>query len=218
MRLTTQEVKQIILAQEGVSLAVKRSAWFLFLHEVGRPDPQTGRPYTARRALQNVLRWMASQRARDMIIHLTPAELRIIKLLMEGLTLKQIALEVGTSFRAVKRNPRVIQAGGYWKIKFVDGCNIATNGYAKKSRAIAAWNRRPSDGVGELLDAAEQVLKFGSKVALIILPYRTEMEGLLFALTDLDAAVQIIQQGALRSLPTRKLSHIRHNIDCPEYK
>ena len=103
MRISIREAQDAIFAQD-VSLGIKQYAWLLFQHEVARIDPGTGRPYTARRALQNVLRWMAGQKARQTTIRLTPAELRIMRLLVEGLTLKEIALEVGTSFRTVKRH------------------------------------------------------------------------------------------------------------------
>lgn len=99
-----KQVHEAIDAQENVSLGVKRSAWWLFRHETGRLDPDTGRPYTARKALHNVLRWVAGQQARSLSIRLTPAELRIMQLLVEGLTMKEIAGEVRTSFRAVKRH------------------------------------------------------------------------------------------------------------------
>ena len=104
MRLSIEEAHDSIFALENVSLGIKRSAWMLIQHEISRTDPATGRPYTARRALRNVERWIAGQQARSMIIHLTPAELRIVKLLVEGLTLKQVALEAGISFRVVKRH------------------------------------------------------------------------------------------------------------------
>src|SRR5688572_13670089 len=99
MRLSMQQARQIIDAEENVSLGVKRSAKFLFDHEMKKR-----RPSTPRKALQRVLRWMAEQRAQSMAIYLTPAELRIVMLLVHGLTLKQISLEVGTSFRAVKKH------------------------------------------------------------------------------------------------------------------
>jgi hypothetical protein len=47
-------------------------------------------------------------------------------------------------------NPSVYQAGGYWKIKCVDGCQITINGSVKKPSVLTAWNRRPSNGAGDL--------------------------------------------------------------------
>lgn len=99
MGLTLQQARQIIESQENVPLGVKRSACFLFEHEMKKSHHPT-----PRQALHNVLRWMDEQRRQNMIIHLTPAELRIVMLLVEGLTLKQISLEIGTSFRSVKRH------------------------------------------------------------------------------------------------------------------
>src|SRR5690349_8003418 len=94
-----QQARDIIYQQENVSLAIKESAWFLFRHELSKPQPPT-----PRRALQRVLHWMAGQRVRHMTVHLTPRELQIMKMLVEGLTLKQISVEVGISFRTVARH------------------------------------------------------------------------------------------------------------------
>ena len=109
MRLTVLDAQRTIEQLEDVSLGIRQSAWILFQHEISRIDPETGRPYTARRALNNVLRWMAGQRARDLAVRLTPAELRIMKLLVEGLTLKQVALEVGVSQRSVTRHMKNVR-------------------------------------------------------------------------------------------------------------
>jgi DNA-binding NarL/FixJ family response regulator len=98
-----RQAHEAIIAQE-VGPGVRESALFLFEHEIKRIDPDTGRHYTARRALKNVLRWVAGQKARQTITRLTPAELRIMRLLVEGLTMKQISLEIGVSFRVVKRH------------------------------------------------------------------------------------------------------------------
>jgi hypothetical protein len=59
------------------------------------------------------------------------------------------------------------------------------------------------DGVGELFRAAEAVLKWRAKVLLISLPYKPEMDGLAYALTDLSTALQKFRQGSAskRSLP-----------------
>src|SRR5690349_9041547 len=109
MRLTVLDAQRTIEQLEDVALGIRRSAWILFQYEISRIDPQTWRPYTARRALHNVLRWTAGQQARELAVRLTPAELRILKLLVESLSPKEIALEIGVSFETVKRHTRKVR-------------------------------------------------------------------------------------------------------------
>lgn len=79
--------KQTIYAQDA-SLPVKRSAWFLFEHELMKG----GQWVTI---LPGVLKWMSDQR-------LTPREKHIIRLLVQGMTQKQIAFEMGCKQRMVR--------------------------------------------------------------------------------------------------------------------
>jgi hypothetical protein len=52
------------------------------------------------------------------------------------------------------------------------------------------------NAVGELVRAAAAVLKFRSKILLVMFPYQALMEELPFAFTDLQEAVHHIQQGS----------------------
>lgn len=58
------------------------------------------------------------------------------------------------------------------------------------------------DGAGELIRAAQQVLKFRSKILLISLPYQEQMEGLAFALTDLETEVWAITKAGEPDSPS----------------
>jgi DNA-binding NarL/FixJ family response regulator len=100
-----QEVKEIIFAQEGVSLAVKRSALKLYKHEMDKLDDMPSRRPSARKVLSNILKWMAGQAAKEKYSRrLTSIELEILQLLVEGMPQKQIALELGCSHKRVKRH------------------------------------------------------------------------------------------------------------------
>lgn len=98
-----EEARKIINQQE-VPLSIKRSAWILFQHELIRINPVTSKPFTPRRALSNVLKWMAGQKAKQNLKKLTPTEQRLVRLLVEGLTQKQMALELGCDPVTVKRH------------------------------------------------------------------------------------------------------------------
>lgn len=93
--------RQTIYDQEA-PLAVRRSAWVLYQHELGRINPATCRPYTQRRALTNVLKWIAGQRVQKHHKRLTPTEQRVVRLLVEGMTQKQTAMELGCKRETVK--------------------------------------------------------------------------------------------------------------------
>jgi len=102
-----QDAKQTIYTQEDMSLSIKRSAWALFQHELSSTNPATSKPYTPRKALSNVLRWMALQKARrqEGLKYLTPTHKEILQLMVnEGLTQKQIALRLGRAERTIKRH------------------------------------------------------------------------------------------------------------------
>src|SRR5687768_3440705 len=95
--ITLKNARQTIYAQDAL-LSVKRSAWALYQHELTQINPLTHRRNTPRRALSNILRWMALQKKRGRMatIDLTPAQKRVLSLLVgEGLTRKEIALRLG---------------------------------------------------------------------------------------------------------------------------
>lgn len=98
------KARQVIYSQT-MSLSIKRSAWILFGHELSRIDPKTGRLFTRRKALANVLKWASAQQSRldTGLKQLSPMQIKIVEMLvMEGLTQKQIALRL-------KRDPNTIK-------------------------------------------------------------------------------------------------------------
>lgn len=99
-----QQAQQIINSQADTSRGIKRSAWFLFQHELARINPNTARPFTVNRALSNVLKWMAGQKAMQNFRGLTPREREIVGMIVEGLTQNQIALELGCKRVTVKEH------------------------------------------------------------------------------------------------------------------
>lgn len=98
------KARQIIYSQT-MSLSIKRSAWILFRHELTRVDSKTGRLFTRRKALANVLKWACAQQSRldAGLKQLSPMQMKIVEMLvMEGLTQKQIAFRL-------KRDPNTIK-------------------------------------------------------------------------------------------------------------
>ena len=57
-------------------------------------------------------------------------------------------------------------------------------------------NAPQTNGAGDLVRVAEELLKWRAKLHLICAPYRDEMEGAIFALTDLSTVVHHIRQGS----------------------
>lgn len=100
------QARQIIYSQT-MSLSIKRSAWILFRHELTRLDPKTGRTFTRRKALVNVLKWACSQKSRQDagLKQLSPMQMKIVEMLvMEGLTQKQIALRLKRDLSTIKHH------------------------------------------------------------------------------------------------------------------
>lgn len=101
-RFTKRAARTVIFSQKA-PLPVRRSAWILYLHELERINPDTGCPYTLRRALDNILRWLAQQKRMSKIIHLTPMQKSILYLLVnQGLTQQQIASRLDRSYVSVR--------------------------------------------------------------------------------------------------------------------
>ena len=89
---TSNYPKDIIFARQ-LPLGVRRSAWWLYLHELNRIDIATGKAYTPRKALQNVLAWMDEQQVLLERVKQSPTQmqLRLIQMLADGKSQKQIA-------------------------------------------------------------------------------------------------------------------------------
>lgn len=109
MTLTPDSARQIIHSQPGIPLGIRRSAWLLYRIEVQKVNPRTQKLYTPRRALRNVLGWMEEQRMHQDMRRLTPRELEIVRLIIEGLTQKEIALRFDCSLDNVKDHLRRVR-------------------------------------------------------------------------------------------------------------
>ena len=59
-----------------------------------------------------------------------------------------------------QEKPSLWPAGGYWKVKCVDGCSLSITGYMNKAAAITAWNRRPAEQIQELEPRGFEKLKY----------------------------------------------------------
>lgn len=87
-----KKARHIIFSQEMIPLTIKRTAWFLYQHELKREEPRT-----ERQAMANTRKWMAMMKKRQEagLRLLSPMQKMIIELLVyEGLTQKQIALRL----------------------------------------------------------------------------------------------------------------------------
>ena len=95
-----ERAKKIIFEQKA-PLAVRRSAWRLYQHEINRINPATSRLFTPQKALSNILRWIAERQSRRR--RLTPTQMQIVHLLArEGLNQKQIAGRLKRRERTIK--------------------------------------------------------------------------------------------------------------------
>ncbi len=95
--------RDVIFAQL-VPLGVRRSAWLLYQHEIDRIDPATGKNYRPRKALRNVLAWIDEQRLLLELIKQrpTPTQLRLLQMMVDGMTQKEIAFVLGKNVATTK--------------------------------------------------------------------------------------------------------------------
>lgn len=101
------DVARAMINAQPTRLSVKRSALALYRHELMRIDPETKKRYTHRKALHQILRWMAIQMKRGSMsdIQLTTIQENIVRLLvLEGLPAKAIAVRLGKSHSTIKKN------------------------------------------------------------------------------------------------------------------
>jgi DNA-binding CsgD family transcriptional regulator len=89
--------KETIFEQTSLLTAIRRTAWWLFCHELSRKDPETGKLYTPYKALDNALKWMGEQSEMLERVKQEPTQMqrRLLQMLAEGKSGKQIALEIG---------------------------------------------------------------------------------------------------------------------------
>lgn len=90
-----KQARETILEQ-SLPLRIRRSAWWLYQHELGKIDPATGRPYVPQKALSNILQWMYEQWLLLESQKLQPNDIqrRMLQMLAEGVSEKQIAYEL----------------------------------------------------------------------------------------------------------------------------
>jgi DNA-binding CsgD family transcriptional regulator len=98
------DAKEVIFAQRGLLMSTKRTAWWLFEHELTRVDPYTGKLYTPHKALDNALKWLCEQYYRYERIRLEPTQLQrtLLQMLVDGKSQKQIAYELHRNHRTVR--------------------------------------------------------------------------------------------------------------------
>lgn len=99
-----EQAREAIFSQRGLLISIRRSAWWLFQHEMTRTDPHTGQFYTPRKALENTLNWMADQAEVLERVKQEPTQMqrRLLQMLAEGKTPKQIAYELGKNARTLR--------------------------------------------------------------------------------------------------------------------
>jgi DNA-binding CsgD family transcriptional regulator len=99
-----EEARATIFAQKSLLLCIRRTAWWLFQHELTRTDPDTDKYYTPWRALENVLKWMAEQS--EMLERVkqepTQKQKRLLQMLADGKSQKEIAVELGVNPRSLR--------------------------------------------------------------------------------------------------------------------
>lgn len=96
--------KNVIFEQKSLLMSIRRSAWWLFQYELRRTDPDTGQLYTPYQALDNTLRWMAEQSEQLERVRREPTQTQkqILQMLVDGMTQKQIARELGINPRTIR--------------------------------------------------------------------------------------------------------------------
>lgn len=106
------KAEKVIFSQQGLLMAVRRTAWFLFCHEMTRKDPATGTLYTPRKALSNTLRWMDEQAEFMERVKQEPTQLqrRMLQMLANGMSGKQIAYKLGIHEKTIRTYFRRLKA------------------------------------------------------------------------------------------------------------
>lgn len=91
--------RQTIFEQRSLLMSIRRSAWWLYRHEVERG-------YSPYDALDNVLKWMAEQAEMLERVKREPTQMqrRMLQMLADGYTQKQIAMELGKNVQTMKQH------------------------------------------------------------------------------------------------------------------
>jgi len=98
--MSEKQAKETIFTQP-VPAGVKQSAWWLYQHEMGKIQPT---PYTTEKVLTDVLLWMDEQRLLIETLKMTPTQeqRRMLQMLAEGMSQKQIAHALGANARTTR--------------------------------------------------------------------------------------------------------------------
>lgn len=104
--LSIPEAKKIIFSQEDISLPIKRSAWRLFIHELGKRDPKKKRAVSPKKALEAILAWMQVKKDQEKraVFKINSMQKRILYLIIvEGFTRGQAAIHLDRSPETIKQ-------------------------------------------------------------------------------------------------------------------
>lgn len=101
-----QTAREVIYSQKGLLMGIRRSGWYLFEVQLKRTDPETRDFYTPYKALDNTLKWMAEQAEMLERVKREPTQMqrRLLQMLVDGKTQKEIAYEMGIDARNIRRN------------------------------------------------------------------------------------------------------------------
>ncbi len=140
-----EKAKTIIFSRRDLLMSIRRSAWWLFRHELDRVDPATGRLYTPRRALKNTLRWMDEQATFLERIKQEPTQLqkRLLQMLVDGHSQKQIALQLGISERTINTHFSRFRISVGAKTVYQALAFSVSRGWVKVSRPDRAKRGKP---------------------------------------------------------------------------
>lgn len=96
--------KEAIFSQQSLLMAIRRTAWWLFIHEM-----ENG--YTHYEALDNVLLWMAEQSEMLERVKREPTQMqrRMLQMLADGKSGKQIARELGKNEQTLRGHFRRVR-------------------------------------------------------------------------------------------------------------
>jgi DNA-binding NarL/FixJ family response regulator len=103
-RPSAHHIARSTIEAQRISQRVRASAWQLYEHELDRMDPHTGKPYTPRKALRNVMLWIEGQRKQQEKAKCspTPRQRLVLQMMVSGMKQNQIAERLGISVRTLK--------------------------------------------------------------------------------------------------------------------
>lgn len=103
MQTSIPEDAMSMIFSQDVQIAVRKTAWLLYQHEIGRHN-------NTDLALRSTLEWIEQQKAKQQMKRLSPLQKQIVYLMaVEGLTRKQIAERTNRSMRTIEIRCRQIR-------------------------------------------------------------------------------------------------------------